>query len=434
VGTTAIVLFTRDLRVHDNPALHEAVATAEHVVPLFVLDRGITRLDYNRPNRAAFLAESLTDLDRALRHRGGRLVVRRGDVSREVARLAGEVDACSVHLSADYSRYAVDRERRIREALGRCELREHHGLVVSAPGAVTTGDGSAYSVFTPYHRRWLQTSRRSVLAPPRRITLPPHLDPGEVPAKDEVCAGDTSPELMRGGETEARRRAKRWYDDGVDRYDDDHDALTADGTSRLSPYLHFGCISPLELVARADRRNPGMDAFVRQLAWRDFHHQVLAERPQVVDEDWRTQHDRWHHDEQLLRAWQDGRTGYPLVDAGMRQLTREGWMHNRARLVTASFLAKHLYLDWRLGARHFFDLLVDGDIANNTMNWQWAAGTGTDTRSNRMLNPTLQRERYDPDGVYVRRYVEEYDTDDYPAPVVEHADAVTAFRAARGKT
>ena len=160
---------------------------------------------------------------------------------------------------------------------------------------------------------------------------------------------------------------------------------------------------------------------------------MLAARPDVVDADWRTQHDRWRCDHQALQAWKDGRTGYPLVDAGMRQLQREGWMHNRARLVTGSFLTKHLYLDWREGARHFFDLLVDGDIANNTMNWQWIAGTGTDSRPNRMLNPTLQLERYDGDHRYVRRYVAEYGTDAYPEPIVDHKEAVAAFRAARGK-
>lgn len=431
--STAIMLFTRDLRVHDNPALHAAVADADLVVPLFVLDDAITRLDFNRPNRAQFLAESLTDLDRALKARGGRLVVRSGDVLRELRQVADEVGAGDVHLSADYSRYAVNREARLRTAFGDENVHTHHGLVVVPPGEVVTGKAEPFSVFTPYHRRWLQHGVRDVVPAPRSVRLPPGLRHGTVPTRDEICRGDTSPDLMKGGETEARHRASRWYDDGVSSYIEDHDALARDRTSRLSPYLHFGCISPLELVRRADRRKAGVDAFTRQLCWRDFHLQVLAARPGVVDEDWRTQHDRWHHDEDAMQAWRDGRTGYPLVDAGMRQLQREGWMHNRARLVTGSFLTKHLYLDWREGARHFFDLLVDGDIANNTLNWQWIAGTGTDSRPNRMLNPTLQLERYDPDLTYVKRYVEEYGTRDYPAPIVDHTSAVQAFRAARRK-
>jgi deoxyribodipyrimidine photo-lyase len=431
--STAIALFTRDLRVQDNPALHAAIESADYVVPLFVLDERIGKLDFNRPNRAAFLADSLTDLDRALRHRGGQLVIRRGDVAAEVAKLAAETDAATVHLSADYSRYAVNREQRIRDAIGRRELVTHHGHVVAPPGAVVTGGGETFSVFTPYYRKWTQHRLRRVLSAPEKVRLPGRLVTESLPTKDEICPGQTSADLMSGGETEARTRVKAWFDSGVADYDDDHDVMATDNTSRLSPYLHFGCVSPLELVARADRRRSGVEAFLRQLAWRDFFHQVLASKPEIAAQDWRTKHDRWQHDDEALEAWKDGRTGYPLVDAGMRQLSREGWMHNRARLVTASFLTKHLYQDWRAGAAHFNDLLLDADIANNNLNWQWAAGTGTDSRPNRMFNPTLQQQRYDPDFAYVKRYVEEYGTDSYPEPIVEHAAAVAAFKAARGK-
>jgi deoxyribodipyrimidine photo-lyase len=431
--SVAVMLFTRDLRVHDNPALRAALDDAEQIVPLFVLDEKIAKSDFNRPNRATFLADSLGDLDRALKHRGGHLVVRWGDVATEVAAVARDVAATSVHCSADYSAYAANRESRLRAALDDIPLLTHHGSVVVAPGQVTTGAGEPYSVFSPYHRRWSDEPLRDVIAAPRTIDVPTTVTTGALPSGDEVCAGDRSPELMVGGETEARKRAKAWFDHGVSNYDDDHDALARDNTSRLSPYLHFGCISAHELVARADRRTSGVQAFLRQLAWRDFYHQVLADRPEVAREDWRTKHDRWHKDTKAFKAWQDGRTGYPLVDAGMRQLKQEGWMHNRARLVTGSFLTKHLYIDWRDGARHFFDLLLDADIANNCLNWQWIAGTGTDTRPNRMLNPTLQLERYDPDLRYVKKYVEEYGTSDYPDPIVDHKEAVAAFRAARGK-
>ena len=194
-------------------------------------------------------------------------------------------------------------------------------------------------------------------------------------------------------------------------YEDRHDDLAGDATSRLSPHLHFGTLSPVELVHRARRAGgPGAEAFVRQLAWRDFHHQVLAARPAAAAR-------RLPHPARPLAlrraagediaAWKEGRTGYPVVDAAMRQLRHEGWMHNRGRLLTASFLTKTLYVDWRVGARHFLDLLVDGDVANNQLNWQWVAGTGTDTRPNRVLNPVAQAKRYDPDGAYVRRWVPE---------------------------
>jgi deoxyribodipyrimidine photo-lyase len=433
---TAVVVFTRDLRVHDNPALTAAADSADAVVPLFVLDEGILTSDYNRPNRATFLAESLADLDRSLRRRGAALVIRRGAVVDEVARLAEEVDAAQVHLAADYSRYAVRRQTALRERLGRRELVLHDSHVVVTPGDLKPSGGDHFAVFSAYHRRWAETAIRPPLPASDRLSLPSDLDMGTIPSADEIHPGERSPDLMAGGETNARGRAKAWYDGPVGDYggdEDGHNSLATDGTSRLSPYLHFGCISALELVVRADRRRRGVQAFLRQLAWRDFYHQVLAVRPDVVDTDYRTRHDKWRDDPDAVEAWKAGRTGYPLVDAGMRQLAAEGWMHNRARLVTASFLTKHLYVDWRIGAQHFFDLLLDGDIANNTMNWQWVAGTGTDSRPNRVLNPTLQAERYDASRAYVKRWVQEIDTDDYPEPIVDHTDAVRAFRAARGK-
>jgi deoxyribodipyrimidine photo-lyase len=230
----------------------------------------------------------------------------------------------------------------------------------------------------------------------------------------------------------------------VSGYEAAHDDLAADATSRLSPYLHFGCVSPLEVVLAVDGL-PGDEAFVRQICWRDFYQQILAARPDAAWSDYRPRGDEWNRDPEALDAWKEGRTGYPVVDAGMRQLAREGFMHNRARMIVASFLTKDLYVDWREGARHFLDLLVDGDIANNNLNWQWVAGTGTDTNPHRVFNPTVQGKRFDPDGEYVRRYVPELaalrgpathepKSDvrlayDYPEPIVDHRVAVDAYRA-----
>ena len=436
--TTAIVLFTRDLRLHDNPALDDALREADQIVPLFVVDDGIRKSTFNRPNRARFLAECLADLDEGLRRLGGALVVRRGDVVTETARLAEEVDAVAVHASADYSRYAVAREDRLRRALGRRPLRLHDSHVVVPPGDLRPSGGSDhFAVFSAYHRRWEQSPLRPVVPAPRKVRLPNGIDTGSAPEPADICAGPLSADVLPGGETAGRRRAGHWLSDGVAGYAENggdvegHDDLAVDGTSRLSPYLHFGCVSALELVARADRRRKGVQPFLRQLAWRDFNHQVLAARPDVASTDYRTRHDRWRRDDEALGRWREGRTGYPLVDAGMRQLATQGWMHNRARLVTASFLTKHLYLDWRSGAQHFFDLLLDGDIANNCLNWQWVAGTGTDTRPNRMLNPTLQAKKYDADGAYVRRWLPDAESPDYPEPMIDHREAVERFRAAR---
>jgi deoxyribodipyrimidine photo-lyase len=193
---------------------------------------------------------------------------------------------------------------------------------------------------------------------------------------------------------------------GVARYPEHHDDLAADDTSRLGPYMHFGCVSPAEVARRAAGRRGG-EAFLRQLCWRDFHHQVTAAFPAIAREDYRPRGHRWDDDDARLARWKEGRTGAPLVDAGMRQLRREGFMPNRARLVTASFLVKRLRLDWRLGAAHFLDLLVDGDVANNSGNWQWVAGTGNDTRPNRAFNLDRQARRFDPEGAYVRRWAPE---------------------------
>ncbi|MFC7996762.1 cryptochrome/photolyase family protein [Streptomyces rochei] len=309
-------------------------------------------------------------------------------------------------------------------------------------------------MFSPYFRRWSQESLREPLAAPRTVRVPDGVR-GE-PLPDRAKVPGASPGLPTGGESAGRDLFSRWTRSGLTLYEDRHDDLAGDGTSRLSPYLHFGALSPVELVQRSRTHGgPGAEAFVRQVCWRDFHHQVLAARPGASTEDYRTRHDRWRDEEEAaedIAAWREGRTGYPVVDAAMRQLRHEGWMHNRARLLVASFLTKTLYVDWRIGARHFLDLLVDGDVVNNQMNWQWVAGTGTDTRPHRVLNPLVQAKRFDPDGTYVRRWVPELgDVDgrrvhepwrltakersalDYPEPVVDLAEGLARFRHARGR-
>jgi deoxyribodipyrimidine photo-lyase len=428
---TAVCLFTRDLRVHDNPTLRAALDEAERVLPLFVLDDGILDTPFAAPNRLAFLHEALADLDGSLRLMGGALDVRRGEVLAETVRAAREVGAEAVFASLDVSPYARQRERRLAAEV---DLRLVNAHFVVPPGEVAAAGRDHYEVFSPYHRAWQAVAWGDPIGAPRRLVLPDGSAPSRPPSPRDRA-------LVRGGETAGRQRMLRWLRESLDTYGAAHDALAADDTSRLSPYLHFGCVSARELAAKARER--GVDPFVRQLAWRDFYAQLLWANPRTVHEDLRPRGDRWVDDDEALDAWKEGHTGYPLVDAGMRQLAQEGWMHNRARLVTASFLVKDLGLDWRLGARQYFDLLLDGDVAQNVGNWQWVAGTGVDTRPNRVFNPTAQAKRLDPDGEYVRRYVEELaDVPDplspgllapsYPAPIVDHADAVAAFRARRG--
>ena len=427
---TVVVLFTRDLRVHDHPALAQAAERAERVLPLFVLDERLLST-FGAPNRVAFLLESLQDLRRSLEARGGGLAIRRGDVVAETVRIALDHDVDAVYVSEDVTAYAQEREQRLERALAgaRIRLETFPGVTVVPPGELVPAGSDHFRVFTPYWRRWRVEPRRPVLNAPARVAAPDGTEWGGLPAREELAAGTTAPELPSGGEAAGRRRLDDWLRDGLSRYADRRDDLAADATSGLSPYLHFGCVSAGEVVARSLYEAGGED-FVRQLCWRDFHHQLLAAKPELARDDLRPRDAPWRDDDEALHAWKDGRTGYPVVDAGMRQLLQEGWMHNRARLVVGSFLTKHLGIDWRSGAAHFFEHLVDGDVANNTGNWQWVAGTGADSRPYRMLNPYRQAERFDPHAVYVRRYVPEYGTEDYPEPIVVHEDAVARFRGA----
>jgi deoxyribodipyrimidine photo-lyase len=446
-----IALFTRDLRIRDNPVLAAAQRAGDAVVPLFVLDDAILSSRINTPNRAHFLTAALAELDDELRGAGGRLVIRRGNVADEVERIVADLDVTQVHVAADVSGYSHRREQQLCARLARrhCVLHTQAATItVVEPGALAPSTGREhFAVFTPYFRRWSTAARRKPLGRPRALDVPP-IRGDALPSPAQVCPGVASPELCIGGETTGRRLLRGWLAGPVHDYHAVHDDLAADATSRLSPYLHFGCLSPTEIVDRTDTSTPGGEAFIRQLAWRDFHHQVLAARPEAATADYRTHHDRWRDDPAAAQAWREGRTGYPIVDAGLRQLRAQGWMHNRARLITASFLTKTLYLDWRIGAAHFQHWLVDADLANNNLNWQWAAGTGTDTRPNRVLNPIRQAQRYDPHGVYVRRWVPELanlpaaaihapwthrgvDLATYPAPIVDHRDGANHFLAAR---
>jgi len=398
---TAVVLFTRDLRVHDNPALAGACAVAQRVVPLFVVDPALTV----PPNRARFLADSVAALREELRSRGGDLVIRTGDPVAETIRLATETSATAVFVAADVSRYAARRERRLASecAAHRMALEVTAGHQVVPAGQLQPGGGGHYRIFTPYWRAWTATTWRPEAATPSSVSVPAGISVGRMPAPGAGASAGLAP----GGERAGGERARAWLDGPVKGYGDAHDALADDATSRLSAYLRFGCVSPLAL-ARAARHRPGGEEFCRQLAWRDFFHQVTAAFPDIARTDYRPGPERgWSADADALDAWRAGQTGIPIVDAGLRQLAAEGFMHNRARMITASFLTRTLGIDWRHGYRHFAALLADGDVANNAGNWQWVAGTGNNPRPGRVLNPLRQASRFDREGDYVRRYVPE---------------------------
>jgi deoxyribodipyrimidine photo-lyase len=444
---TAIVWYRRDLRVHDHPALRAALDAHDRVVPAFCLDDRLLHGRHASGPRTQFLLECLADLDDALKQGGGGLVLRHGPPERELAALAKEVGAEAIHYTADVGPFARRRDSHV-------EASAHPGLtVVDDVGDVRTQRGRPYTVFSPFHRAWSAAGRREVLAAPRALPPLPHgLKKGHIPSLASLGLEQEVEDPLPGGERAARERLSRFIGDGVRHYAAHHDAVAEDRTSRLSPYLHFGCVSPREVEARLPG-GKGPSAFRRQLCWRDFHHHVLLHFPRNARSEFQERYRGrigWSRAKRAFEAWCQGCTGFPLVDAGMRQLRREGWMHNRARLVVSSFLTKDLGIDWRWGERFFMRMLIDGDEANNNGNWQWIASVGTDPQPafRRIYNPTLHMERYDPDGRYVRRYVPELSDVperwlrepwqmpeevqhecgcvigvDYPGPIVDHQTA-----------
>jgi deoxyribodipyrimidine photo-lyase len=418
-----------------------------HVVPVFCFDDRLLDGRHASGPRTQFLLECLTNLNGELGKRGSGLVIRRGRPEHVLARFAEEVGADAIHVTQDVSPFARKRDERMRRA--GLDVVSHPGLNAVDVAEIATKSGKPYSVFSPFHRAWLDAPRREVLSAPRRIpALPAELAKGRIPPLDSLGLTQEVAQPARGGEAEARKTLDRFLAGPISEYTEDHDALGRDNTSRLSPYLHFGCLS----VRAIEERLPSgesAEAFRRQLCWRDFYHHVLHHHPRNAKSEFQDRYRgsiRWSYAQGPYEAWCEGRTGFPLVDAGMRQLWREGWMHNRARLVVGSFLTKDLGIDWRLGERFFMRMLIDGDEANNNGNWQWIASVGTDPAPafRRIYNPARHQERYDPDNSYVLRYVPELASvpdkylrepwkmpekiqrevgcvigEDYPAPIVD---------------
>ncbi len=472
---TRIMWFRRDLRLRDNLALQAAVEPSPEgvdlrVVPLFIVDPALVQRGRMSPARLQYLAQALADLDAQLRAHGGRLVVRNGSPENVLPQIIQEVRATQVHATADVTPYANARDDKVQRAmedLDDCTVTFHPGLYIHEPMSVQTGAGDMYKVFTPFHASWKELPVGDIVEAPKDVAVHGSVASDELPtAADLIAAAGLADnghneldlaDLPDGGESAARDRMEAWLSGGtadahhVDDYDNLRDRLAAAGTSRLSADLHYGCLSAREIIARLDRRNPGQRTFATELAWRDFYAHVLARWPEVLvtafNDNYRSL--PWNGGGEEFAAWCDGRTGYPIVDAGMRQLRKIGWMHNRARMITASFLTKDLRIHWRLGEDHFLRHLVDGDLASNNGGWQWASGTGTDAQPYfRIFNPTSQGQKFDPDGVYVRTWVPELATvpdrylhepskmpedvqqrcgvvigKDYPAPIVDHKQA-----------
>jgi deoxyribodipyrimidine photo-lyase len=435
---TSVMWFRRDLRLGDNPALADAVADGP-VLPLFVLDPALW--GPAGPSRRAYLGASLRSLDKQLRQRRARLSVVRGNPVRRVVLAAKEVGTERVHVAADFGPYGRRRDQEVENALADAgiELVRTGSPYAVAPGRVTNGSGEPYKVYTPFSRAWFEHGWRAPAdAPSGGSWLALDRDLADLP-EPGLPAGLDLPEA---GEAAALRQWEEFLD-RVDDYAEDRDKAGVNGTSHMSVHLKWGEIHPRTMLAAlARKRSAGAATYRKELAWREFYADVLFAQPRTAREYLRQEYARMAYDRPgaQLVAWQEGRTGFPVVDAGMRQLRAAGWVHNRVRMIVASFLVKDLHVEWQHGARHFMHWLVDGDLASNQHGWQWVAGSGTDAAPYfRVFNPTSQGRKFDPDGRYVRQWVEELrdpeqvpdphdpdpDTRDlvgYPAPIVDHKE------------
>lgn len=467
---TALWWIRRDLRLEDNQALASALTSAARVIPVFVLDPVLLNGSAHSKKRVAFLFAGLRRLDQDLRARGSRLILRQGPPEEALVKMVVETDAKVVFAEGGLSPYAKRRDEAVAR---RIRLEMVPGEAILPPWALLKSDGSPRRVFTPFRRAWQALPLPSPGAiPAAPMRLPSVSDIPTIPIPEAKA-----PEAFPPGEAEARLRLAAFTTGDrppIHAYSEGRNRLDMDGTSCLSPYFRFGMLSPLRALATARQAlsaapgaqaRQGVEDWITQLIWRDFYLHTLDAYPGMLRHPLRPalEHLPWEADRAGLDAWQAGRTGYPIVDAAMRQLSQTGWMPNRARMIVGSFLTKDLLIDWRLGQEWFMGHLVDGDPAANTGGWQWVSGAGTDAAPYfRIFNPVLQGKKFDPDGEYVRRWVPQlgavprrYVHDpwrmpldvqreaacliggEYPAPIIDHAQArqraLTAYRAAFGR-
>ena len=431
---TALMWFRRDLRLHDHPALL-AAAHDGPVAAVFVLDETLRRP--SGAPRLAYLYRSLRALDDDLRSRGGELIVRRGKPEKVIPALVRELEAGSVHVSADFGPYGTARDARVAAALGSVPMTQTGSPYAIAPGRVVKNDGNPFQVYTPFYRAWLEHGWRAPAALIGKNTeWVTGVDSGSIPT-DPPLPADI--DLPAAGESAARAAWNAYRHSGLSDYGSTRNRADLDATSRMSVHLKYGEVHPRTLLADLE---PSDETYRKELAWREFYAAILHFFPASAREYYKPELSGMTYSsgakaDEHLAAWKAGRTGYPMVDAGMRQLLAQGWMHNRLRMIVASFLVKDLHLEWTVGAAHFMDHLVDGDLASNQHGWQWTAGTGTDASPYfRVFNPVMQGLKFDPDGEYVRRWIPELrelkgasahepwdhgGADGYPEPIVDHS-------------
>jgi deoxyribodipyrimidine photo-lyase len=407
--------FRRDLRTEDQTALFYSLQQEEQVLPLFIFDRHILdALEDKTDARVSFIHAQITSLKAFFEQQGSSMLVRYGHPEQVFQELLHEYELQSVYTNRDYEPYAQSRDSQIESLLREKNIPflSFKDQVIFEPGEIVNGSGEFYKVFTPYSKNWLEKFRTTRVQPlpvaqwnhlshSSPLPLPSLSDMGFAPSPIEIPSSQLDEEIVRHYEERRNFPAQR-------------------GTSRLGIHLRFGTLSIRKLALKAITLNA---TYLNELIWREFYAMILGNAPQVVDRAFKPQYDRipWRNNEAEFEAWCAGTTGYPIVDAGMRELNATGFMHNRVRMIVASFLTKHLLIDWRWGEAYFAKKLLDFELASNNGGWQWAAGTGTDAQPYfRVFNPDSQTEKFDKDLVYIKKWVPEFGTASYPKPIVDH--------------
>jgi deoxyribodipyrimidine photo-lyase len=413
-----IFWFRRDLRLFDNTGLHYAQQDGIPVIPLFIFDTNILNDLANKQDaRVEFIHSELKDMNEQLNKIGSSMLVKHGKPDEVYRTLIDEFDINAVYTNRDYEKYAKDRDEDISN------ICEHHGIgfydfkdhVIFEKEEVLNGSNEPYKVFTPYKNKWLEKLASGFIHP-YKVKMDKeyfYQNKFKLPALGEIGFEETEIDIPK----------KKYKEDIIETYDKTRNFPAKNGTSRLGIHLRFGTISIREAVSRAQNLN---DTWLNELIWRDFYSMILANFPHVENGSFKKEYDNipWNNNEEQFKKWCEGKTGYPIVDAGMRELNNTGYMHNRVRMIVASFLTKHLLIDWRWGEAYFAEKLLDYELASNNGGWQWAAGSGTDAQPYfRIFNPYSQTDKFDKDKKYIKKWVPEFGTDKYPEPIVDHKEA-----------
>ncbi len=424
MSNTTIVLFRSDLRLQDHPALSAAIRSGQRILPVFILDEDERDWPMGSASRW-WLHHSLQALNKSMKEFGGKLYLRYGDTLSHLQEIISKVDANKLYFCRAYEPRLRNIEDKIYQRWHeKIEVKRYGGYLLFEPEDVQTGNGSPFKVFTPFWKACLKLTAPGLgnkTSINKANFYQPHIDQDKLedwrllPDKPDWASGFR--DNWEPGEVGALKSLKRFLESGLDNYDEDRDRPDYSGTSKLSPHLHFGEISPVRIwheVKKFSEGNKQLEkqaySYLRELGWRDFSNHLLFHWPHISDQPFREEYKSfpWKKDMQALKAWQMGKTGYPIVDAGMRQLWHTGWMHNRVRMIVGSLLVKHLLLHWHEGGHWFWDTLVDADLANNSASWQWVAGSGADAAPYfRVFNPILQGKKFDPNGYYVRKWIPE---------------------------